>query len=171
MLKIRPAISADITLLSEYWYDNMALLQQSNPRIRLLPDARHQWEGFAKSLVQSSDVIFLCAEVNPEIDARALGAMSNTQMPIGCIAARVLANQAGLAPPQIGLVELLILDLHSPHQQHGTGGELLRSLQAQMAQRQITHLLVSVSAQAAVEQAFWRAMGAKKTDDIFWMTL
>ena len=157
MLDIRPAIIDDIPLLSEYWYDNMALLQQSNPRIRLAPDARLRWERSARRLLQRSDAIVLTAAAANEV--------------IGCIAGRVVANQPGLVPETIGCVEWLIIDLHNPHKQQGTGTSLLRALRAKFTERGIAQMEARVTAYSAVAQAFWQGVGTTKTDDIFWMAL
>ena len=66
-MTIRPVTSDDIPLLSEYWYDTMALLQHMTSHIRLLPDARGRWERYAQDLVWDPAVIFLAAEVAGDV--------------------------------------------------------------------------------------------------------
>jgi hypothetical protein len=156
MLTIRDAETADIPVLSEFWYDNMALLQQSNPHIRLLPDARRQWEMAMEHLVMAHNIVFVVAE--------------NESGLLGCIVGRRTSNQPGLAPKYIGIIDWLILDLHSQKQQ-GAGRELFQTLKNRFIGQDIKQLQVTVAAQATVAQAFWLGMGAKKTDDIFWMAL
>jgi L-amino acid N-acyltransferase YncA len=156
MLTIRPVEIADIPLLSEFWYDNVALLQQSNSRLRLLPDARQQWEAAMLEIIRTDDVIFLVAANESDL--------------LGCIVGRITPNQPGLAPQLIGVIDSLILDLHSQKQQ-GAGRELLQAMKTRFIDQHITQLQVTVAAQATVAQAFWLGMGAKKTDDVFWMTL
>lgn len=157
MLTIRLAENNDIPLLSEFWYDNMALLQQSNPRVRLLPDARRRWEDAARQFRNLDAVIFFVAEIDEDI--------------VGCIVGRIIPNQAGLAPEVIGIIDWLILDLHTPHKQKGVGRALLQAVKDHFIDRHITQLQVTVSTQATVAQAFWLGVGAKKTDEIFWMNL
>ncbi|MDQ7025976.1 MAG: GNAT family N-acetyltransferase [Anaerolineae bacterium] len=157
MLTIRLAKNDDIPFLSEFWYDNMALLQQSNPRVRLLADARRCWEDAAQQFMALDEVIFFAAEIKGDV--------------LGCIVGRIILNQAGLAPQWIGNIDWLILDLHSPHKQRGTGRALLQAMKDHFIDRHITQCQVSVSTQATVAQAFWLGVGAKKTDDIFWMNL
>src|SRR5688572_14741537 len=99
MLTIRTVEPEDIPVLSEFWYDNMALLQQSTPHVRLLPNARRYWEASMAQIVAVHDVIFLVAEVEHEL--------------LGCIIGRIASNQPGLAPQYIGSIDALILDLHS----------------------------------------------------------
>lgn len=156
MLTIRPAVQEDILVLSEFWYDNMALMQQSNPRIRLLPDARHQWEVAMQSISVEQNAIFLVAENAAEL--------------VGCVIGRVTANKPGLAPERIGVIDTLLLDLHSKKLQ-GAGRELLQAVKSRFIDQHVSQLQVAVAAQATVAQAFWLGMGAKKTDEIFWMLL
>jgi ribosomal protein S18 acetylase RimI-like enzyme len=156
MLTIRSVEIADIPLLSEFWYDNMALLQQSNPRVLLLPDARRHWETTMLEIIRTDDVIFLVAENESELS--------------GCIIGRITPNQPGFAPQFIGVIDYLILNLHSQRQQ-GAGRELLQAMKTRFIEQHITQLQVTVAAQATVAQAFWLGMGAKKTDELFWMTL
>jgi ribosomal protein S18 acetylase RimI-like enzyme len=157
MLTIRPAQNVDIVLLSEYWYDNMALAQQNNPRIRLLPDARRRWENAVRHFIHTNESVFLVAEVEGEV--------------LGCIIGRITHNQAGLAPEFMGIIEWLILDLHTLHKQQGTGRALLQAAKDYFIERNISQLQVSVSVQDTVAQAFWLAVGAKKTDEFYWMNL
>ena len=156
MLTIRDAEIVDIPMLSEYWYDNMALLQQLNPRVRLLPDARQQWEVAMRQIITMPDVIFLVAANESEL--------------LGCIVGRIAPNQPGLAPQFIGVIDNLILDLHS-QKQKGAGRELLQAAKNRFIDHDITQLQVTAAAQAAVAQAFWLGMGAKKSDEVFWMML
>lgn len=154
---IRPAQSADIASLSEFWYDRMALLQQRHPHIRLLPDARAQWEAAASADLQRDGCIFLVAEGEADL--------------LGCIVGAVLENQPGLAPRRYGQVQQLILDMHSPQRRQGTGARLVQALSEQFMQQGIRTMQVHAPHSSAVEQAFWRGMGAKTIASIFWMEL
>ena len=154
---IRTASLDDIVQLSEFWYDNIALQQQSNPRIRLLPNAQKIWVHYAGNLVLSHDVIFLCCEVEDVL--------------VGCLIARIVDNMPGLDPPQYGLVEMLILDLHMSTGEKGVGKALLSELLGRLREYNITQLQVQVGLGNVVEQVFWRGVGAKNNDQIFWMAL
>jgi hypothetical protein len=90
---------------------------------------------------------------------------------LGCIIGHSIPNHAGLAPELIGSIEALILDLHTPHKQQGTGRALLGAMKQHFIERNITQLQVAVSIQSTVAQAFWLGVGAKKTDEIYWMNL
>ncbi len=154
---VRATLLADIPILSEFWYDQMVLLQQMNPRIRLAPEARKKWELGMQETLQQPNTIFLTSILGTEI--------------VGAIAATVLPNAAGLLPEQIAQVTTFVIDIHTPHIQHGTGRHLLEALKNSLAEQHITQLHISVSTSSVVEQAFWRGMGAKNNDEIFWMAL
>jgi ribosomal protein S18 acetylase RimI-like enzyme len=154
---IRATVLADIPILSEFWYDQMAWLQHTNPRIRLAPDARHQWEMAMSRLLSQPNAIMLTSVLDDDV--------------VGAILATILPNTPGLLPERIAQVTTLIVDIHTPHRQHGTGRYLLAALKNSLAEQHIAQLQVVVAATAVVEQAFWRGLGAKNNDDIFWMAL
>jgi hypothetical protein len=157
MLTIRPIQNEDLPVLSEFWYDNMAVLQQTNPRVRLLPDARRHWEVAMRQFNVVDKSIFLVAE--------------NEAALLGCIAGRITLNQPGLAPQLIGVVDFLLLDLHTPHKPEGTGHALLQAVKTYFIEQRIVQLQVTVAVQSVVAQAFWLGIGAKKIDDVFWVIL
>jgi hypothetical protein len=63
----------------------------------------------------------------------------------------------------------LIIDLHTPHQQQGMGGALVRAFQQKLQAAGITRLMARASMTLAVEEAFWRGIGAQRTHTVFWM--
>lgn len=156
-VKIRATVSADLPILSEFWYDHMVVLQHTNPRLRLAPDARKTWERAMQAAVSQPNTIMLTSVLEDVVG--------------GAILADVLPNAPGLLPERIALVQALLIDIHTPHSQHGIGGYLLAALKNILAEQRITQLQVAVSASSVVEQAFWRAMGARNNDEIFWMAL
>jgi RimJ/RimL family protein N-acetyltransferase len=155
LMNIRPARAADLPLLSEYWYDRAALLQQMGAPLKLLPDARSHWEAAAATWLHADDTYFLTCVINNEAG--------------GALVGRIEANQPGLAPERYGRVLQLIIDLHTPQFQQGMGGALLRAFQARLRDNDITRLIAAASVALAVEEAFWRGMGAHRTQTIFWM--
>lgn len=154
---IRPAHAHDLAILSEYWYDAMALIQQTNPRIRLLPNARQEWEAWHHANLALDHAFFLVAEQNSEL--------------VGGIYGRIVENEAGLNPRVYGVVQDLLLDLHAPQKQQGVSSQLWQALQAQFLAHEIHHISILVNASALVPQAFWRALGARKSADLFWMNV
>jgi GNAT superfamily N-acetyltransferase len=156
-MTIRPAKPSDIYFLSEYWYDQMALLSQKSRLIRLAPNARSQWENYAESLIAKTDIFFFVAERENEI--------------LGAIIGRELENTIGLIPERYGMVEYLIVDMHSPHRRENFIGQLLNHLKTAFRERGLSHLKVSVAAYTPVEQGFWRGLGANLLEETFWMAL
>lgn len=157
-MRIRPAQAADLPLLSEYWYDRAALLQQMGAPLQLLPDARSRWEDAAAHWLHADDVYFLTCVINDDEAG-------------GALVGRIEANQPGLAPTHYGRVLQLVIDLHTPHLQQGMGGALLRAFQERLRDNDITRLVAAASVTLAVEEAFWRGMGAQRTQTIFWMDI
>lgn len=151
----RPAESADIPILSEYWYDRMTLLMQTNPRIRLLPDARARWEVAAQRWLHDDTMIFLAGLADAEV--------------AGGIVGKIEPNAPGLIPEQYARLVDFVIDVHTIHQQQGIGRVLLNAFREQVRRAGITRLSVQVMDGMAVEQAFWHGMGAKSYAELVWI--
>jgi hypothetical protein len=152
---IRPAETADLPLLSEFWYDRMTLLMQTNPSIRLLPDARTKWESAAAGWMQDERTVFLTGLAGQEI--------------VGAIAGRIEPNLPGLAPETVARMMELVIDMHTPHMQQGIGRVLLTAFRDRMRADGIQQMAVQVTGGVAVEAAFWRGMGSKSYAELVWM--
>jgi hypothetical protein len=90
---------------------------------------------------------------------------------LGCIIGRSENNHVGLLPEQYGIVEQVILDLHSPHKRKNAVTELLEALKTHFRQKGISHIMVRVPTYSPVEQGFWRGLGLTHLEDTFWMDL
>lgn len=156
-MPIRDVTIDDIPVLAEFWYDQMALRSQKHAAIKLAPNALTQWEIFAHTCLYDDDLVFLLAEIDNDI--------------IGCAIGRIQANQVGLVPAQVGIIEQIIFDLHSPHKRKNAVTELLEAIKAYFRQSDIQYIIVQVPTQSPVEQGFWRGLGLSHLDDIFWMDL
>lgn len=156
-MTVRPVDVPDLDLLSEFWYDGMALRSQKQASIRLMPDAIDQWQIYAHSLFYDDEALFSLVEIDGDI--------------LGCIVGRVVDNQPGLLPLQYGIVEQLVLDLHSPHKRKNAVNELLEVLKTHFRQKDISHIMVAVPAYSPIEQGFWRGLGLTHLEDTFWMDL
>ena len=153
----RPMHAADLNLLSEFWYDRMVLLQQFNPRIRLMRDARAQWELQLLTRLDDPSHLTFTAELNQEI--------------IGGIVGVIQPNSPGLLPEQIVSVSEFMVDLHSPQVNAGVGRVMINALRERVAAMGLEQVEVLVSMQASVEQAFWRGIGARTFDHLFWIKI
>ncbi len=156
-MTVRPVNHFDISTLAEFWYDGIALRSQKQSAIRLMPDAIEQWEEYAAILLYDEEATFLLVEIEGEI--------------LGCIVGRVADNQPGLLPRKYGIVEQLVLDLHSPHKRKNAVNELLEAIKNYFRQKDISHIMVRVPAYSPVEQGFWRGLGLTHLEDTFWMDI
>lgn len=156
-MTVRAVTFDDIPVLTEFWYDQMALASQKHPSIRLASDAEIQWRTYAESLVNDKNIAFLLAEIDNKIIACAIG--------------RIQANNVGLHPKQIGIIEDIILDLHSPHKRKNAVTDLLKALKIYFRQMDIQYIMIHVPTFSLVEQGFWRGLGLQHTHDTFWMDL
>lgn len=157
MTIIRAIQGQDIPLLSEYWYDWMALQSQTHPHIRLAPQARVVWEQSMQVQILLPSTIAYSAERDGEI--------------LGCIIGRIVDNQAGLLPLRYGFVDYLLVDLHAPKQRPALGGVLIDAFRTHLLEQQLTVMCAHSGAFSAVQQAFWRGEQAKHIGDIFWIDL
>lgn len=148
---------ADLSHLSEYWYDRVALQQQSNAALRFLPDARTIWEAAqAQHLLQPNTVAYVAL-----VEAQVLAGLVMT----------IEANAPGLAPPQIGVLREFLIDLHTTHRRQPLMSAVLAAAQDDLVAQGVEQYRVSVSIGLSVEQTFWRGRGARKSDDLFWISL
>jgi GNAT superfamily N-acetyltransferase len=139
-LTIRPAQAADIPQMTMLWYEKMILQQQSDRRLKLLPDARAR--------------------------CRMIVALREGEI-VGYIIGWIQASAPGLAPERIGVVTDIAVGAHS--YQGGLGRLLLESLRNWFCEQEIKHLMAHVPRRQPVEQAFWRAMGATELTDVMWI--
>ena len=93
---IRPAKKTDISLLAEFWYDQMALYSQKQSIIGLMPDALEQWQSYAQAILNDDTIYFLVIQRDEEV--------------LGAIIGHIADNDVGLLPRQYGVVDQLILD-------------------------------------------------------------
>ena len=154
---IRPVQEDDISLLAEFWYDQMALLSQKQSFIRLMPDALEQWRRDAIAIMQDDLRCFLVVVLEDDI--------------LGAIIGQIKTNKAGLLPRKYGVIDQLILDLHSPHKRKNAVNSLLDALKSYFHQQEISHMIVDVPVYSLVEQGFWRGLGATQLNNTFWMDI
>lgn len=154
---IRPAEKTDISLLAEFWYDQMALYSQKQTIIRLMPDALEQWQSYAQTILNHDTISFLVIERDNEV--------------LGAIIGHIEENEVGLLPRKYGVIDHLILDLHSPHKRKNSVNNLLFALKERLSQQNISHMMVRVPKYSLVEQGFWRGLGASDLDNSFWMDI
>jgi ribosomal protein S18 acetylase RimI-like enzyme len=152
MIAVRPATTADLPVLVEFWYEKWTLLSQSDARVRLLPDGRAAWQAAAKTWLHD--------------ERTALYTVTDEQHPVGYALGWIdPLFWAGLQP--IGVIVDIALDAHAPH--IGAARALVEALRTHFAAQGMTQILVWTARQQPVEQAFWRALGAIDWMDGLWL--
>jgi ribosomal protein S18 acetylase RimI-like enzyme len=149
MIQTRPATPADLPVLVEFWHER-ALLQQA----RLAADARERWMKAASIWLQNPDVGMFVG-------------LNDDGHPLGYIVGQIQPSSPGVLPERQGLISEIAVDAHHYHQ--GAARLLVDAVRAWFQSRQIEHFLVTVSQRSAVEQAFWRGLGAVKWMEILWI--
>lgn len=152
-LTVRPATTTDIPRLALLWYEKTVLQQQADPRLRLAPDAAAKWSAAAQGWLED--------------ETRAVFVASSADLPVGYLVAAVENNAPGLLPERIGTLLDLALDAHGYHA--GAGRALVNAARDWLRAQGIEQAKVTISRRHAVEQAFWRALGAKDWFDCLWM--
>ncbi|MCY3866632.1 MAG: hypothetical protein OXG68_14440 [Chloroflexi bacterium] len=152
-MQIRSALLTDLEAGAQLWHDRIALLQQTDPAFRLLPDAAARWRAKAERWIADDEVGFFVATVDGEL--------------VGQVAVRVVAGQPGLYPERVGAVLEMAVDLHraSP----GLSDGLLACAKDWLAKQGVRHLVIDVPARYPVEEAFWRARRARARFTRFWL--
>lgn len=152
---VRPAQTADLPLLARMWYEKTVLQQQANPRLRFAPDAEVRWRQAAAAWLADADTALLVA-----VDA---------DTPVGYTVVRVQAGTPGLLPDCVGVLVDMALDTH--RYRGGVGRSLVAAARDWLQSRGAAQWTIMVSQRSAIEQAFWRSLGAQEWMDCLWMTL
>lgn len=148
---------ADVASVAGYWYDAIVWQQQTNAHLRVSPDARREWMEYAGAALQQPDTYaFVSVEQN---------------VVTGCLIAQRTRNRAGVLPREVCRITELIFDIHAGTGIRGAGFALLQALRQALAVDGIDRIVVDVPVYAPVQQAFWRGIGARARDNVFWLEL
>lgn len=152
-LTVRAATPDDLPDLAALWYENTVLQQQADPRIRIAPGGEQVWARAAARWLDEPTTALLVAQ------GTAIA---------GYLLARVQPGTPGLLPERMGVIAEMAIDLHGYH--GGAGRHLFDGARAWFAAQDVHEVVIMVSRRHAVEQAFWRALGAKDWTDCLLMT-
>lgn len=155
VVEIRPVALPDLEVLAQFWQEHMALRQQTEPAVRLLPDGHELWCAAAARWLEDAACGFFVAVD----DGR----------PVGYIAGWLRDGPPGLDPARYGLVAELVMSLHSYH--GGAARQLAQHLLGWFARHGMTKVLIAVPHRSAVQQTFWRSLGAGHHTELMWMPL
>jgi L-amino acid N-acyltransferase YncA len=152
---IRPAEPADIPEMARLWYDKMVLQQQFDRRFALPSNGQARWMASTADWLHNRNCAIYVA--------------ANHDSLIGYVVAWLQPGPPGLSPERIGVVSDLTIDAHGQH--GGTGRLLLQPVREWLTKEGVSHIVAHVPRRQAVEQAFWRALGATEWLDSLWMKL
>lgn len=152
---VRPADPADIPEMARLWYEKTVLQQQFDRRFALLPDGQARWMAEVADWLANSYCAIYVAERDDSL--------------VGYIIAWMQSGPPGLSPEHIGVITDLTMDVHG--QQGGAGRLLLQPVREWLGAHGISYVIAHVPRRQAVEQAFWRALGATEWLDALWMKL
>lgn len=148
-LIIRPAAETDLFELSRLWYEK-AVLQEADQRFKLLPDGRAQWTAAVRRRLHDPEVATLVAESDGFIYGYIIGACQD--------------GPPGFSPVKLCVITDMTLDLHRYH--GGVGRALVEAVRAWGAAQGAGLLVAQSLHRSAVEQAFWRSLGATEWIDV-----
>jgi len=151
---VRPAQPSDLPALARLWYEKTVLQQQADSRLRFAPDAEAHWQAVAAGWLNDDHTVLLVA-------------LDGTEL-AGYAVVRIESGAPGLLPERVGVLLDMALDTH--RYRGGVGRGLVSAAHAWLRHRGIDQLTVAVSRRSAVEQAFWRSLGAREWMDYLWMT-
>ncbi len=154
-MQISSALEADLESVAQVWFDRLALLQQTDPLIRLSSDALERWRARAQTWIANEEYAFFLAR-----DADAVR---------GYIVITTRDGPAGLEPQRLGTVVEMAVDLHQAHS--GLSRQLLARAKVWLQARGVNCLETAAPARYPVEEAFWRGQGARLSSQTFWLEI
>ncbi|PJF36381.1 MAG: hypothetical protein CUN49_05720 [Candidatus Thermofonsia Clade 1 bacterium] len=153
---VRPALQADVERMAAIWYEAAEALAKADPCVRLAPNAIAVWRAATEQCLSLPNMAHFVA-------------VNEQQTVIAYIIGECVANAPAFLPERYGLVRDLAIDHHAKSGRMSSA--LLTALRAWFAEQGITELQVRVPYHHPVAQAFWRALGARKIADQFWLKL
>lgn len=132
---------------------NAVYIQDRRLQANLLDD--DTWTSMVTHWLTLDENAFLVADRSPQL--------------IGYIIGWQQDNLPMLSPQRYGLVSEMTVDGHC--KQGGVGTALFAGLRDWFRERGLTHIEVRVPHLQPIEQAFWRASGARDYLDHLWMRL
>ncbi len=154
-MRIRLAEAPDIQAAARLWRERVALLQQSDPSLRLLPDAVALWSEAAQKWIGDTNIRFLVGEKR--------GAL------VGFAVVGIAPGKPGRQPQSRGVLLEMAVDLHDTHR--GLSDQLLAQATRWLRESGVALLEIEAPARCPVEGAFWRARGARPRSECLWLPL
>ncbi|MFW5771765.1 MAG: N-acetyltransferase family protein [Phototrophicaceae bacterium] len=150
-MDIRPANPTDPPHLADLWQERAVLLRQADARTARHLPAREEWLArLDERMAAATAAVFVIEETG--------------QPPFGYIIAEIERQQP--AGPSLGIIREMALDAHSYH--GGAGRALVAQARDWLAAQSVDRIVALVPRYHAVEQAFWRGLGASEWKDKTW---
>jgi hypothetical protein len=149
---VRAAQVSDLSILSEYWYDRMALIAHKQPSAQLPLNMRLSWEQNAAGWLHESAMRSVVSVYADEV--------------VGGLFVRRGLSGDGTQSPHYATVLALVIDLHTIHQRQGVGRVLWQAMRTQLHQDSITRVYAAQTSDM-LENTFWPSLGATLTGQWF----
>jgi hypothetical protein len=154
-ITIRLATSDDLITIADLCYETRVLQQQADSRLTVTSDSKAIWIREAGNWLN---------------DPRCTIWVSVRMFQVtGYLIAWLHDMPPGMLPSCVGLVADMAVDLHSSS--GGAGQYLLTAAHDWFSKHRVENMIVSVPHRQPVQQAFWRAQGAKTWVDLMWLKL
>jgi GNAT superfamily N-acetyltransferase len=147
MATIRAALRTDLPALAALWHEKLVL--QADPRLTASPE---RWMAATSASLDDPR----CALFTAVDDDRAIGYIVGWVQPF-----------PGVSGDALGMITEIAIDTHGYHA--GVGRALLDALRAWFHAQGVEALVVWTSHRLAMEQAFWRSVGAIDWMDMWWI--
>lgn len=143
---IQPAEQDDLSSIIALWRERMMIISQSVPQLRSHIPAETDHLAHLQTCLTMPNTALLCAK--------------GQTMTIGYILATLRDDQC--------LIAEMALDAHAYHR--GLAKALLNAVQTRFMTTAPMPIVICVPRYYAVEQAFWRALGARDWKETTWQT-
>jgi len=147
-MNIRQATINDLPGLADLWQERMVIIGQIDPRFAQNIVDLETWIAQEKERIQANNWQIIAAKKDDTV--------------IGYIAGYIQTSLVGNGEEtnQCGIIEEIVLDAHTYHS--GLGRGLYTAIMTWFDAQDIQQILIKSPRYYAVEQAFWRALGAKE---------
>jgi hypothetical protein len=146
-VKIRPATVDDLPLLAHLWRERLVILEQCDPRFATHETNQDSWMARMFNRLSERDRLILVGEMSDGL--------------AGYISGHITQGRAGL-------IDDMALDAHRYH--GGLGRKLYSAMQSWFTEQDTRQVVIQTPRYHAVEQAFWRAIGAIEWTNDSWET-
>ncbi len=154
-ITVRLATANDLIGLSEMWYENKAIQQQSDARVTINVGAKAKWIADATLWLSNARCSIWMASRNDNL--------------AGYLIAWLQDMPPGVQPDCVGCITDMAVDPHTPS--GGASQLLLNAARDWFLEQGIKNLIATVPHRQPVQQAFWRGQGARTWMDLMWLKL